>query len=446
MHLQRFGRLLAGVVVVLTASFAGASDSVPRPNIVLLLADDLGYGDLGCFGHPIIKTPVLDRLAAGGLKLTSCYAAMPVCSPSRAAILTARNPNRYGIRDWIPANSGVCLPRTEISVASLIKRASYRTAHIGKWHLSSKMDGTEPTPGDHGFDHWFSTQNNAAPSHENPVNFVRDGKPVGPLQGNSSTLIVDEALRFLRAGRGEPFLLFVWFHAPHEPIAVPGAEANHYSQVADATRRQYYGCVSLMDRDIGRLLSALNELQLRDHTLVFFTSDNGPETLRRYRGAERSHGSPGPLRGMKLHVTEGGIRVPGILSWPGRVRPGRISDEPVSGIDLLPTVCELAGVKAPADRPLDGTSIVPVLDGKPMRRQVPLYWQYDRALGAPWKVALRDGPWKLLADGKLDRFALYNLGDDLAERKDQAEAEPERVRRLADQLRRQHADIERSAR
>jgi arylsulfatase A len=359
-------------------------------------------------------------------------------------MLTGRNPNRYGVRDWIPLNSGVFVPRAEPSVAALLRQAGYATGHIGKWHLNSRLDGREPTPGDHGFDHWLSTQNNAAPNHQDPVNFVRNGKPAGPLKGNSSTVIVNEAIRFIQGVRGRPFLLFAWFHAPHEPIAVPEAEAGRYAQVDDRTKRQYYGCVTLMDREIGRLLGALDELKLRDDTLVLFTSDNGPETLKRYGGAERSHGSPGPLRGMKLWLYEGGIRVPGIISWPGKVRPG-VSDEPVCGLDVLPTLCELTGTRAPADRPLDGASVLPLLlKGDPVARKVPLYWQYDKALG-PWKVALRQGPWKLLADGKLEKLALYHLGDDPVEKNDRSDAEPERVRQLAGKLRALHADVNRSA-
>src|SRR5262245_8162959 len=197
-----------------------------KPNIVFFLCDDLGYVDLGCFASKVIKTPHLDNLAASGIRLTHCYSPSPVCSPSRAGFLTGRNPNRLGIRDWIPLNSGVKLNKDEISAAKLLQAAGYRTGHVGKWHLNSKMDGSEPTPGDHGFDHWFATQNNAIPSHENPTNFVRNGKPAGKLTGNSSTLIVDEALRFLDATRDQPFALFVWFHAPHEPVATPAEWTN----------------------------------------------------------------------------------------------------------------------------------------------------------------------------------------------------------------------------
>ncbi|MGL4555362.1 MAG: sulfatase family protein [Gemmataceae bacterium] len=399
-----------------------------RPNFVVLLADDLGYGDLRQNGNDAIKTPNLDRLAGGGLVLTQCYASAPVCSPSRTGMLTGQHPYRHGVRDWIPPNSGIFVPKTAPSVARLLADAGYRTCHAGKWHLNSKMDGTEPTPGDHGFQHWFATQNNAAPTHEDPVNFVRNGKKVGPLKGNSSHLIVREAVEWLdRLKPGEPFLLFVWFHAPHERVAVGPDWTAPYAAVGPEDRRQYYGSITLLDDAVGRLLAALDRKEVRDDTVVLFTSDNGPETLNRYKTANRSYGSPGGLRGMKLHLTEAGIRVPGTVSWPGRVKPGR-SAVPVSNVDVLPTFCELAGVKRPA-APLDGTSVVPLLSGKPVERAVPLYWQYDRALGG-FTHAVRVGDRKLLADAKREKVALYDLAADPGEKADRAEDEPAAVKEL----------------
>ena len=420
---------------------AALAKQARRPNIVYILCDDLGYGDLGCFASPVIKTPNLDRLAEGAMKLTHCYAAAPVCSPSRAGIITGRNPNRCGIRDWIPPDKGIYLKRDEMSVARLLKSAGYRTAHVGKWHLNSKMDGSEPTPGDHGFDHWFATQNNASPSHQDPVNFVRDGKPVGKLTGNSSTLIMDEALAFLKDNKDKPFALFVCFHAPHEPVATPEEWTKLYNDIPDPTKRIYYGSVSLVDHEVGRLVKTLDELKRRDDTLIFFTSDNGPETLNRYKGAERSHGSPGPLRGMKLHVTEGGYRIPGILSWPARIKKGAVCEEPVCSLDLLPTLCELAGVKPPTDRPLDGASFTPILDGKPIDRKTPLYWQYDKAISKPWTLSLRKGPWKLLADARMEKFELYDLTADTPEAKDRAADKPDLLKELKAEMRRIHQEI-----
>ncbi len=404
-----------------------------KPNVVVILCDDLGYGDLACFGHKQIKTPNLDKLAADGLRLTSCYASAPVCSPSRAGLLTGQHPYRHGIRDWIPLNSGIQLPKDAPSIAALLKGAGYATCHVGKWHLNSRMDGSERSPGDYGFDHWLATQNNAIPSHENPNNFVRNGKKAGPLKGNSSHLIADEAVAWLAGVKAKPFFLNVWLHAPHEPVAVSEGEARKYADEADADRRQYLACVSVMDAAVGRLLAALPE-----GTLIVFISDNGPETLKRYKTAHRSHGSPGPLRGMKLHLTEGGIRVPGIVSWKGRVKAG-VSDVPVSNVDLLPTFCELAGVKPPAT--LDGASLVPLLDGKGVKRSAPLYWQYDKALGGH-QHAVREGRWKLLAGAKLAKPELYDLEADLAEKKDVAAAHPERVSALLKAMQERYAAID----
>jgi arylsulfatase A len=189
-------------------------------------------------------------------------------------------------------------------------------------------------------------------------------------------------------------------------------------------------------------MKTLDAMKLRDKTFVMFTSDNGPETLNRYRGAERSFGSPGPLRGMKLHMYEGGIRVPGIVRWPGRVKPGTVCDEPVNGTDILPTLCAMAGGKAPVDRPIDGTSILPIFEGKRLKRTVPLYWRYDRALSKPFIVAMRQGDWKILADREITKFELYNLREDMAEEHDLAQTQPKRLAAMKKTLAKLHAEIE----
>jgi arylsulfatase A len=447
-------QLLKGAVAAGGALSAGAGPWAPargeappdtpaprKPNFVVILCDDLGYGDLGCFGHPAIKTPNLDRLAADGLRLTDCYAAAPVCSPSRAGLLTGRCPIREGIADWIPNHSPIHLKKEAVTVARLLKSAGYATCMAGKWHLSGKMDGSQPTPGDHGFDHWMATQNNAAPSHHNPTNFIRNGQAVGRLEGYSSTLIVDEALRWLKGRKkDQPLFLFVAFHTSHEPVATADEFTRLYPDADNPNRAIYYGNVTQMDHEVGRLLKTLDEPDLARETLVFFTSDNGPEILNRYAGAERSYGSPGPLRGMKLHVYEGGIRVPGILRWTGRAKAGQASDEPVSGVDVLPTLCELAGAKAPDDRPIDGTSVAALLDGKPVTRKTPLYWDYPKAIGGV-KAALRDGPWKMLAAPPLDKLELYNLRSDASEKSGVGSSEPARVKAMAETLQRKYNEV-----
>ena len=223
----------------------------------------------------------------------------------------------------------------EVTIAQILQKAGYRTCHAGKWHLNSEIDGSERTPGEAGFDHWLYTQNNAAPSHLDPTNFVRNGKRVGKLEGPSSHLVVAEAIQFLKDHEAEPFFLNLWFHETHEPVAAADEFLKLYPKEENLDRRHYLGDVSQMDAAVGKLMKYLDDNGLRDNTFVFFTSDNGPETLKRYANGTRSYGSPGPLRGMKLHVTEGGYRVPGIIRWPGHVKAGEVWSEPICSVDLL---------------------------------------------------------------------------------------------------------------
>jgi arylsulfatase A len=403
------------VLLVLAFSVRAASATMPadgsatnaRPNFLVILCDDLGYGDLSCYGHPAIQTPRLNQLAASGIRFTDFYACAPVCSPSRVGLLTGRSPNRAGVYDWIPA----CAPNSdrpmvqmrpeEITVAELLRTSGYATCMAGKWHCNALFNAPEQAqPGDQGFEHWLATQNNAAPSHENPVNFVRNGQPVGPLQGFSCQLVADEVITWLRqhqaAHAEQPFFVYCAFHEPHEPVASPADLVAKYTPLArNVDEAQYFANVENVDRAVGRLLETLADLQLRENTLVVFSADNGPETLHRYRGAERSYGRPGPLRGMKLHTYDGGLRVAGIVTWPARIRPGQVSHQVVSALDLLPTFCRLANTPLPAARIFDGTDLSPAFDGQTIQRDRPLVWAYYNALNEAC-VALRDGPWKVL--------------------------------------------------
>ncbi|MCB1227466.1 MAG: sulfatase-like hydrolase/transferase [Verrucomicrobiales bacterium] len=434
------------VMTALLAAGVQAEDK--RPNVLLVLADDLGYGDLACYGNTEVQTPELDAFAASGLKLTQCYASHPNCSPSRAGLMTGRTPTRLGIRDWIPEQSPAHLKREEVTVATLLHRAGYRTCLSGKWHLNGWFnDPRQPQPNDHGFDHWFATQNNAYPNHHNPVNFVRNGEKLGLLEGYAADLVADEAIHWLREGRDseQPFFLYVAFHEPHEPIATAPKYASLYPN-PDPAYSAHHGNITQMDAAFGRLMRALEELGAVENTLVVFTSDNGPAIT-----AMHPYGSSGPLRDKKGSMWEGGIRVPGIMRWPGRIKPGSTSDEPVCGVDFLPSMCDLLNLPLPAGRALDGASFLPVWTGEKIHRQVPLYWQFNRASGGP-KVAVRQGDWKLVAaldrppndretgfseaiqndvkESELVDFQLYNLANDIAENSDRASRDPEVMERL----------------
>jgi arylsulfatase A len=434
------------------ASEAWAAPPKTSPNVLIVLADDLGYGDLGCYGHPVLRTPELDQFAAEGLKLTSCYAAAANCSPSRAGLMTGRTPFRLGIYNWIPRYSPMHLRRSEVTMATLLRNSGYDTCHVGKWHLNGNFNlPRQPQPVDHGFDYWFSTQNNALPNHRNPVNFVRNGEAVGLLNGYSAELVAGEATRWLKhqRDRTKPFFLFVCFHEPHEPIATDRSFSTLYPS-NDPSLSAHHGNISQMDAAFGSIVSTLDRLNLRQHTFIFFTSDNGPAIT-----AIHPHGSAGPLRDKKGYLYEGGIRVPGLVQWPGHVEPGSVSDEPVSGVDLLPTVCEIAGISPPADRVLDGTSICELFRGQSIERTRPLYWQFNQSRG-PMKVALRDGRWKLLAQlsgpalppggsitdeqmtaikkAELTEFELFDLQADVAEQHAVREKHQDVFLRLRNQM------------
>ena len=381
-----------------------------RPNIVMILCDDLGWGDLGVHGHPHIQTPHLDRLAATGMRFTNFYSTAPVCSPSRVGLMTGRSPNRAGVYDWIPpsgrprpdAREQVHLRREEITIPMLLQRAGYATCLSGKWHCNSAFNReSQPQPGDAGFDHWFATQNNAAPSHENPSNYVRNGENVGEITGFSCQIATDEVIRWATERHQEhpdqPFFAYLAFHEPHEPVASPPELVDLYQGVTwSADQAQYYANVHNVDLAVGRLVNALEELGVRENTLIVFSSDNGPETLRRYQRAKRSWGVTGDLRGQKLHTHDGGFHVAGIFNWPRGIAGGQVTDVVGSALDILPTACELAGAELP-DRPLDGMSLVSLLrTGTPAPRPKPLVWAYYNGINDA-RVAMRHGAWKVLA-------------------------------------------------
>jgi arylsulfatase A len=467
-----FAVILLGMAAAMSGARAAvAADADPRPNLIVILADDLGWGDLASYGHPTIQSPNLDRLAAEGLRFTDFYAASPVCSPARAGLLTGRIPSRTGIYDWIPPGHPVYLPVEETTIAELLRDAGYQTGLFGKWHLNGGLHLDQPQPDDHGFDHFLASTGFAMPSHRNPFNLSRNGEELGPTEGYACQIVTDEAIRWLEEDRdpGRPFFQLVSFHEPHEPIASPPDLVARYPDAESRNQSLYFANVSNIDLAVGRLLEALDELGIADHTMVLFTSDNGPETLDRHPQAAHCYGSAGELRGRKLQLWEGGIRVPGILRWPDRVSPGGVSDTPLSAVDLLPTLCEMAGVQLPEGLLLDGSSFLAALDGGALDRRVPLFWHYYQAWTGP-RVALRQGNWKLVGywDGpdllhadsstlrpgdterlktaRLVRFELYDLATDPGEGRDLAAAEPERLREMTEVANRLHEQIQRQAR
>jgi len=356
---------------------------------VILLADDLGWQDIGCYGGPV-KTPTVDRLAAGAVRFTDFYAGAAVCSPSRATLLTGRQHLRAGIYSWInDYEQDSHLLEREVTLAELLKSHGYQTVHLGKWHLGmpTRQKPNKPTPSVHGFDYWFATDNNAQPSHKCPVNFVRNGRPVGKMDGYACQLVVDEAISWLDETRGahKPFFLNIWFQEPHAPIAAPDEIVSRYGKLNDPDAI-YSGTIDNTDRAIARLLEKLKQVDSPENTLIIYSSDNGS-----YRGDRVGH-----LRGTKGSNYEGGTRVPGIFYWPGKIRKGHVAHEPAGQVDLLPTVCGLLGIDTPKGVHLDGSDLSPLLTGRAdsFTRHQPLFWLLPASGPA---AAIRHGQYSLVA-------------------------------------------------
>ena len=387
MKVSRFSGVFT-VGMILGVFLCVAAQSNSRPNILVILLDDSGYRDLGCFGSEI-ETPHIDRLAAEGMVFTDCHSAAPNCSPARAGLLTGRIPIRCGIYSYLPEGHVMHLKEEEVTIAEMLKEEGYRTGHFGKWHLS-RLNSEQAQPTEQGFDYSFGTDNNAVPSHRNPKNFVRNGNLVGELEGYSCHLVVDEAVRWMKTGRGQaeksPFLACVWFHEPHSPIASPDSLIVKYQQrypQYPKKRATYYANIENVDLAVGKLLNTLKELGHDEDTFVFLTSDNGPVNAF----------SKGELRGRKSHVYEGGHRVPGIVRWPGQVEPGSRSKVPIGGVDLFPTIKEIVGSQIASAGPVDGVSWLPLFKGKALERQTPLFWFFYRLNPA---AAMRFGNYTLI--------------------------------------------------
>ncbi len=442
-------RLTLFIAIILLVSCKIPEDT--KPNILFLMADDMGYIDAECYGGPI-KTPNINKLANEGMRFTDFYSAAPNCSPARTGLLTGRTPSRAGVYDYLAANSPMHLPRSEITIAEMLKENGYETCHVGKWHLSEwtrkKMLG--PKPGEQGFDYWFAVDNNAVPSHKDPVNFERNGTMVGALKGYSCDLVVDEAIHWLgeyRDGK-KPFYLNVWFNEPHAKIASPPELIKQYEDYGKDA--EYMANVANMDEAIGRLLNYLNKEELSKNTFVLFTSDNGP-----YRQA-----STGVFRGKKSFLYEGGIRVPGVIKWPGKVKPGQETSIPVGFVDLLPTVAAIATTNTPDDRILDGKNILPILLNKPFEREKPLFWFFYKRYPIS---ALREGDYMILGNTKevykspshpfdsmdqhffknarLEEFQVYNLKNDPAQQHNLLLDDANKFGKLKAELLKHHKDV-----
>ena len=378
--------LLALLPVLFCVATCGSAER--PPNVVVLLADDLGWKDIGCYGGPV-QTPALDKLASEGTRFTHFYSGAAVCSPSRAVLLTGRNNLRASIYSWInDQDQRSHLPVNETTLAEVLKSNGFETAHFGKWHLGmpTARQPHKPTPSEHGFDYWFATANNAQPSHRNPRNFFKNGKPVGELKGYACDLVVEDAIQWLdsRKETERPFFLNVWFHEPHAPLAAPPDLIETYGQTSDPAAI-YSATIANTDQAIDRLIKKLREIDAPENTLIIYASDNGSYRSDRV----------GDLRGTKGSNYQGGVRVPGIFYWPGHIARGAVTDTPAGLVDLLQTVCGLAKI-APPERPLDGTDLSPVLrqESARIQRKQPLFWALPLAGPA---FAIREDQYAMVA-------------------------------------------------
>ena len=435
--------LLASLLLVLT-SVARASDPGEKPNFVIILADDMGYGDASCYGGSDYRTPHLDALAASGMRFTDFHSNGAVCSPTRTALLTGRYQQRAGIEGVVFAdpkqNRHHGLHTSEPTFAKILHTAGYATGCFGKWHVGYEK---KYNPTHHGFDRFrgYVSGNIDYHSHHDRMgvhdwwhdrNLVRE-------KGYSTHLITRHAIDFIEASKDRPFCAYIAHEAPHTPFQGPRdpafrVEGKVVSEKRDATwkKRAYREMMVEMDRGVGDVVATLERLDLDRRTLVFFFSDNGATRF----------GSNGKLRGNKGSLWEGGHRVPAIASWPGRIAAGSTCDELAIGMDLLPTMAELAGTKLPAEHVFDGRSIVPLLDGAKLTSPRRLFWRTGK------QQAMRDGRWKIVVNGKGQKgqqAALFDLRKDIRENRDVSSAQAERVRSMLRALAEWRDDVLRGA-
>jgi arylsulfatase A-like enzyme len=419
-------KLLAVFIVLSLAVGLGAKQKVSQPNLIYIMVDDLGYGDLGCFGQQEITTPNLDRLATEGMKLTSYYAGNTVCRPSRLCLWTGM----HGGHTAIDSNASYVFQPSDVTVAELLNDAGYATGGVGKWAMGNT--GNSGHPNKNGFDFWMGyldqgLAHNYYPPHlwRNTEKFTLPGNVIGDYPNGrgrvSSTretyshdVMTDQMLQFVCDTHQQPFLLHVHWTIPHANneggrVLKNGMEVPDYGIYKDRdwpdVEKGQAAMITRMDKDVGRLISLLRELKIERQTLVVFTSDNGPHNEGGHK--HEYFDANGPLRGFKRDLYEGGIRVPTIAWWPGRIEPGTVSDEPFAGYDWLPSACELAGMEPP--KGIDGISFIPTLLGQPQKSHEYLFWSYGP------KKAIRKGNWKAVIPGRNKPMELYDLDKDIGE-------------------------------
>lgn len=414
-------QLVAAVALHAALSVIGAihaADRPSRPNIVLIVADDLGYGDLGVHGGKDIPTPHIDALARSGVRCTSGYVSGPYCSPTRAGLMTGRYQQRFG-HEFNPGNNrgeDFGLSLEELTLPARLKAAGYSTGMVGKWHLGF----TRPyLPTQRGFDEFFGFLGGAHsyfPGAGNADAIYRGTKPVDE-PSYLTDAFAREAVDYIDRHKAEPFFLYLPFNAVHNPQHAPQELLEKFSSIQDERRRTYAGMLSSLDSAVGQVLGKLAAEKLEENTLVVFISDNGGPPIN---GSTNT-----PLNGQKATTWEGGIRVPYFVKWPGKVPAGTVYEQPVIQLDILPTVLAAAGVPADGKASLDGVNLLPYLAGENQAApHAALYWRFGE------QTAIREGDWKLVKVRGDTQPRLYNLAADIGETKDLAAAEPNRVKAL----------------
>ena len=424
--------------LALGAARAAFPQSKRPPNIVFFLADDLGWGDPACYGNAQIRTPAIDRLAKEGTLFTQFYANAPVCSPSRCAFMTGNFPGRFGIHSALGSpdmntqrGQANFLDARIPTVTSLLKQAGYATAHFGKWHLGAGPNA--PKPGAYGIDDHVTTDSNDNQWDTKDPYF----------RAKSTGLIVDESIRFIEKNKDRPFYVNAWSLLPHAVLNPTEEQMKPYAKLGPrgtpykGALQIYYASVTAMDQQLGRLLTRLDELGLAENTVVFLSSDNGPEDIHLAEASHSGVGSTGPFRGRKRSLYEGGIRMPFIVRWPGHIKARHVDSTSVmAGVDFLPTVASFTGTALPKGLPLDGENRSDVLLAGPQPRSKPLFWEWRLSIfgdiihRSP-RLATRVADWKLLMNPDRSRVELYDIPHDPTELDNQAKAHPDVVERPA---------------